>query len=82
MIYWNGRRTTFSDVTRDLSIIATMNPRPTAFLEMEMGTPCALVERVRDEMERHLQCRNGGRCAEGVWKLWQESPIPLGTPPS
>jgi len=81
-IYWNGQPSSLSAVSRNLAIVATLNPEPTTFLETEMGTPCALVERVRDEMDRRLECRNHGPCAEGIWKVWQETPIPPGTPPS
>jgi hypothetical protein len=81
-IYWNGRPSTLSRVSASLSVVATMNPRPNTFLETEMGTPCALVERVRDEMERRLNCRDAGRCAEGIWKVWQETPSPPGAPVS
>ncbi|MEA3028812.1 MAG: hypothetical protein QOJ53_2317 [Sphingomonadales bacterium] len=81
-IYWNGQPSSLSRVSQYLSVVATMRPRPFTFLETEMGTPCALIERVRDEMERRLNCRGEGSCAEGIWKVWQETPIPPGTPPS
>jgi hypothetical protein len=81
-IYWNGEATELSRVSEYLSVVATMNPEPVTFLETEMGAPCALVERLRDEMERRQHCRNGGRCAEGIWMVWQHTPLPPGTPPS
>jgi hypothetical protein len=81
-IYLNGQPSSMSRVSEFLSLVATLNPRPFTFLETEMGTSCALVERVRDEMERRLNCREGGLCAEGIWKVWEETPAPPGTPPS
>ncbi len=66
-----------------LAIVDGMSPEPVTLLETEMGAPCALVERVRDEMERRLHCSGfRGLCAEGIWKVWQETPLPPGTPPS
>jgi hypothetical protein len=79
-VYWNGRLTSMDEVSRYLSLVTTLNPEPFTFLETEMGTPCALVERVRDEMDRRLRCGDGGVCAEGIWKVWQETPTPPGTP--
>jgi len=82
MIYWNGQATTFPRLSHYLDIVATMNPRPHTFLETEMGAPCALLDRIRDEMDRRLQCRSEGFCAEGIWTVWEHTPLPLGTPPS
>lgn len=59
-----------------------MNPLPIVFLETETGTPCALIEAIRDELDRRLRCRDEGRCAEGIWRVWQDMPLPPGTPPS
>jgi len=81
-IYWNGQPSNVAHVSEFLAVVATMNPRPHTFLETEMGAPCALVERVRDEMDRRLNCRAGGQCAEGIWRVWQQTRIPAGTPPS
>lgn len=81
-IYWNGQPTTLPRLQEYLSLIATLEPEPVTFLDTEMGTPCALVEGVRDEMDRRLHCGAEGLCAEGVWKVWQATPIPPGTPPS
>lgn len=81
-IYWNGRPSSLVRVSEYLTIVAGMNPQPFTFLETEMGTPCGLVETVRDEMERRLQCQDGGPCAEGIWLVWRHTPVPPGTPPS
>ena len=81
-IYWNGHRTTLPRLREYLSIIVTMEPQPVTFLDTEMGTPCALVDQVREEMERHLHCAAHGFCAEGIWEVWEETPIPPGTPVS
>lgn len=82
MIYWNGQATTFPRLSHYLDIVAAMNPRPHTFLETEMGAPCALLDRIRDEMDRRLQCRTQGSCAEGIWTVWEHTPLPPGTPPS
>jgi hypothetical protein len=81
-IYVNGHPSSLSRMSAFLSDVAPLNPRPFTFLETEMGAPCALVERVRDEMERRLDCRGEGSCAEGIWTVWDETPSPPGTPPS
>lgn len=81
-IHWAGRVTTLPQLSHYLGIVATMNPRPHIFLETEMGVSCTLLEQVRDEMDRRLQCRTEGSCAEGIWTVWEATPIPPGTPPS
>jgi hypothetical protein len=81
-IYWNGQRTDLAHITHYLSITATMNPEPAAFLQTEMGVSCALVERIRDEMEHRLHCSQHGPCGEGIWTIWEVTPAPPGTPPS
>lgn len=81
-IIWNGDRI---DGRRFASFLAgshQLNPNPEAFLEVEAGAPCAALEAVRDEMDRRLQCRSGGRCAEGVRSIWEGVPAPPGTPVS
>jgi len=81
-LYWNGKPQSLTRMSETLAVIATLNPRPHTFLETEMGAPCGVVERVRDEMESRLNCRHDGSCAEGIWKVWQETPNPPHTPPS
>jgi hypothetical protein len=81
-IYWNGQPASLSRVSYYLTIVDGMSPEPLTFLETEMGAPCALVDRVRDEMDRRLHCRASYRCGEGIWKVWQETPLPPGTPPT
>jgi hypothetical protein len=82
VIHWEGHVTTFARLSQNLGIVATMNPRPNVFLETEAGVPCALLEQVRDEMDRRLQCRAEGSCAEGIWIVWEVTPPPPGTPVS
>ena len=81
-LYWNGYPSDLRQVSTNLSVISHLSTTPVVFLETEMGASCALVDRVRDEMETKLDCRNGGPCAEGIWKVWQETPSPTGVPPS
>jgi len=82
MIYWNGDRLGPRQFAANLSQARRLNPEPEVFLEVETGVPCASLERVRDAMDRFLECRNGGPCAEGVRSIWDGVPTPPGTPPS
>jgi hypothetical protein len=82
IVYWNGRAVSLRRLSRYLGIVHGMNPEPLTFLDSEMGAPCATMEAIRDEMDRRLECRNSGRCAEGIMAVWEETPTPPGTPPS
>ena len=82
VIHWEGHVRSFAQLSHYLGIVATMTPTPHVFLETEMGAPCAVLERVRDEMDRRLQCRTEHSCAEGIWTVWEATPIPPGTPVS
>lgn len=81
-IYWNGARKSLAEISSYMSVTANMNPQPFTFLQTEMGVPCALVEQVRDEMERRLDCRHNGPCGEGIQQVWEATPLPPGTPPA
>jgi hypothetical protein len=65
-VYWNGDRVDWRRFAAYLSESHQLNPEPETFLEIEAGGPCAVVDAVRDEMDRRLECRKGGKCAEGV----------------
>jgi len=81
-IYWNGKPVTPETLNKYLSLTRTMNPVPVTFLETEMGTPCASLDAVRKQMERHLDCAGGMYCNEGILTVWDNIPSPPGTPPS
>ena len=55
VIHWNGRQTSLPQLSEYLGIVHGMNPEPIVFLDTEMGAPCALLEAIRDEMDRRLE---------------------------
>jgi hypothetical protein len=81
-VYWDGKLTSQPRFTTSLKAVHAMNPAPEVFLEVEAGVPCAALEAVRDEMDRQMDCRGGGACAEGVRSIWAGVEAPPGTPPS
>lgn len=81
-IYLNGSHITFSTLRKNLALMRRLNPPHDVFLETEMGAPCATLDRVRDEMDRQLDCRNGRQCNEGILSVWKGLPTPPGVPPS
>jgi len=78
-LFWNGQAISWETLRRYLALSHRLNPEPTVFLETEMGVPFDVVERVRDEMDKELDCREGGRCAEGILSVWKGLPTPPGT---
>jgi hypothetical protein len=82
VIHWNGRQTNLRQLSEYLRIVHGMNPEPIVFLDTEMGAPCALLETIRDEMDRRLECGPNRTCAEGIWAVWEAMPTQPGTPPS
>jgi hypothetical protein len=80
--YWNGKPISAQTLDKYLSVVPTMNPIPAVFLETEMGAPCASVDAVRKKMEERLGCSHGGPCAEGIMDVWENTPLPPGTPPA
>lgn len=81
-IYWNGKPVSRETLDRYLATGRTLNPEPWIFLETEMGASCASVEAVRDQVEKQVDCATGYRCNEGIMTVWENTPIPPGTPPS
>jgi len=81
-IYWNGKEEAFGTLSKYLELTHDMNPEPRVFLEVEAGAPCEMLERVRTEMERKLDCGPYSACEEGVFSVWANLPTPAGTPPS
>jgi hypothetical protein len=82
-LYQDGKPISLADLQERLSQISKIdNPRVPVHLETEMGADCALVEKVRDMFEQHLDCSEFGQCAEGIKDVWRKIPIPPGTPPS
>ena len=74
-LYWNGKPVDRQALDKNLSMLPTMNPEPWVFLETEMGAPCASLEALRDQIEKHMQCaKNSWRCNEGVMTLWDNVP--------
>jgi len=81
-IYWNGREVTPRTLDKYLAVMPRMNPEPWIFLETEMGAPCASLDAVRDQVEKHMHCERGGRCNEGIMTVWDNASNPPGTPVS
>ena len=81
-IYWNGKPLSSENLDKYLALQPTMDPEPWIFLETEMGAPCATLESVRDQIEKHMHCEQGGRCNEGILTVWDNIPGPPGGPVS
>ena len=81
-LYWNGKPISSQALEKYLALQPTMDPEPWIFLETEMGAPCASLDAVRDQVERHMHCAEGGRCNEGIMTVWDNIPSPPGTPVS
>ncbi len=80
--YWNGEKVSREALDKHLAQSPTLNPEPWVFLETEMGTSCAAVEAIRDQIEKHVDCSTGFRCNEGIMTVWDKTPSPPGTPVS
>jgi hypothetical protein len=78
-IFWNGKPISFEKFSEFVSAAHRMNPEPQVFLEIEAGTPCEELERVRDEMDRKLACDRNSVCSEGVFTIWEKVPTPSRT---
>ena len=76
--YWNGKPISSEKLEEYLAMQPTMDPEPWIFLETEMGAPCPSLEAVRDQIERHMHCAEGGRCNEGILTVWDNLPGPAG----
>jgi biopolymer transport protein ExbD len=81
-LYWNGSEVTPQTLDKYLAVMSAMNPEPWVFLETEMGAPCASLDAIRDQVEKHMHCEQGGRCNEGIMTVWDNTPNPPGTPVS
>jgi len=82
MIYWNGQRVSFSELSELLGGAGKMDPQPITFLETEMGAPCKTLDAIRNEMNRTLNCERHGPCGEGIMTVWQAMPNPPERPVS
>lgn len=80
--YWNGKQVSRGTLDKYLALGPTMNPEPWIFLETEMGAPCTVVEAIRDQVEKHIECSSGYRCNEGIKIIWDHTASPPGTPVS
>lgn len=81
-LYWNGKPVTKEALDEYLAQMHILDPEPVTFLETEMGVPCASLDAIRDQMERQLKCSKGGRCNEGVVRVWDNIQNAPGTPVS
>jgi hypothetical protein len=82
-LYLSGKPISARQLSVELDKINKVTaPDLQVFLDTEMGADCAMLDAVRDQIDRSLNCRASGRCAEGSRTVWKEWPIPPGTPPS
>jgi hypothetical protein len=82
-LYLSGKPITARQLAVELGEINKItSPDLQVFLDTEMGANCAMLDAVRDQIDRSLNCKASGRCAEGSRTVWKEWPIPPGTPPS
>ncbi|GAA0670730.1 hypothetical protein GCM10009102_21900 [Sphingomonas insulae] len=66
-IRWNGDSVSFAALRQYLETSHRLNPEPQIVLDTEMGISCRMLERVRNQMDRALECRKPyARCAEGL----------------
>lgn len=47
-----------------------------------MGVSCTVLDNLRDQIERHIDCSTGYLCNEGIKTVWNHTPNPPGTPVS
>jgi hypothetical protein len=82
-LHWNGERISIAKLRTYLRATHQMDPEPFVFLETEMGVSCKALDRVRDEMDKALECgKPYSGCAEGIYSVWRTMPSPPGTPVS
>jgi hypothetical protein len=79
-IYWNGAHITSPKLKTILDASHRLNPEPVVFLQTEAGVSCDVLDKLRDQMDRALDCHNSNRCAEGIPAVWRGLPTPPGTP--
>lgn len=78
-----GRKASMDELAKHLALVAAIqNPAPQVLLDTEMGAECRTIEAVRHQIDRSMNCRTSGQCAEGSRTVWMELPLPPGTPPA
>ena len=75
-LHWNGERVSSGTLTGLLRQSHELHPEPVVFLETEMGVPCETVDAVRKQIDDTLECKDTGRCAEGIETVWRQLPSP------
>lgn len=74
-LYWNGKPVTKEVLDQYLAQSEGLNPEPWVFLETEMGAPCASLDAVRDQIDKHMHCTSASRrCNEGIETIWDNIP--------
>ena len=82
-VFMSGKLATPQQLTAELEkLYAVTNPDMPILLDTEMGADCAALEALRNKIDRAMKCRASGRCAEGSFVVWMETPPAPGTPPS
>lgn len=82
-VYVQGHRVSVGALEKQLRGAAAIhNPDVIVALDTEMGASCEMLDRVRDAIDRAMDCRDSGGCAEGSRLVWKNWPMQPGTPPS
>jgi hypothetical protein len=64
-ITWNGEEVSKSVLEANLRVVPQFYPVPLTTLDFDAGTPCPLIDEVRELMRRHLQCGDKAVCLQG-----------------
>ncbi len=68
-ITWNGEEVPQSLLESNLRAVPRFHPIPVTTLDFESGTPCALINEVRELMRRHLECGEKAMCLQGDGRI-------------
>jgi hypothetical protein len=79
-VKWNEIPVGLSTAETYLTVSARLSPQPTTVLDFPKGAPCRTVIRLRALMEKHFDCKNTRRCAQGFSPDYNSTPAPPPTP--
>ena len=82
-VYYAGKPVSLDQLSARLNAANKVtNPDLIILLDTEMGADCAILDSVRNRIDRAMNCKTSQRCAEGSRTVWNALPVPPGTPPS
>ncbi|KRA79715.1 hypothetical protein [Altererythrobacter sp. Root672] len=64
-ITWNGDDVSKSLLKANLRVVPQFYPVPLTTLDFDAGTPCPMINEVRELMRRHLECGTKAVCLQG-----------------